>query len=115
MWICIDMRVHGEYKSVYISLCNSASIISLGFMCLWPCVWVNIFLSPSLQLDLVLECAHLLDADDPHKIPSRDDILGKLIISFNDVVTITAKDADTKHGEIGGLHWKLPEPVISLV
>lgn len=53
------------------------------------------------QLELVLECAHLVDPRSKGKFPAKDRVIEKLIVDYNDMITMTATDADTKYGEAG--------------
>jgi len=58
---------------------------------------------PSFQLSLVISHAHLVDPNKPDAVPARDRLIEKLIVKFDDVVVMSAVNADTKYGEVGEL------------
>lgn len=54
-----------------------------------------------LQLEVVLECAHLLDINKRDITPAKDRIITQLIVNFNDIVLMRVANADTSYGETG--------------
>ncbi|XP_067935032.1 ataxin-2-like protein isoform X2 [Watersipora subatra] len=59
----------------------------------------GIFKTFSSELEVVIECAHLVDPDKEDRLPLKTNLIDKLIVSFEDLVCMDAIDADTKYGE----------------